>query len=93
MRWGSRGVCICRHTCWTAYATSDLEKVRYWSAPAGFGRTSRWRSGPSSYRSSALVLPEEETLRPVLGGDIEEVLKVSQVLHRELPLKGDDRAL
>jgi hypothetical protein len=29
----------------------------------------------------------------VLGGDIEEVLKVSQVLHRELPLKGDDRAL
>jgi hypothetical protein len=30
---------------------------------------------------------EEETLRPMLGGDAEEVVKGPQVLHRELPLK------
>jgi hypothetical protein len=32
VRWGSRGVCICRHTYWTTYVMSGLEKVRYWSA-------------------------------------------------------------
>jgi hypothetical protein len=40
-----------------------------------------------------LVLVEEETLWPALGGDAEEVVKGPQVLHRELPLKGTDRAL
>jgi hypothetical protein len=39
-----------------------------------------------------LALVEEETLRPALGGDAEEVVKGLQV-HHELPLKGDDRAL
>jgi hypothetical protein len=34
-----------------------------------------------------------KTLRPALGGDVEEVVKGLQVLHCELPLKGDDRAL
>jgi hypothetical protein len=36
---------------------------------------------------------EEETLRLTLGGDAEEVVKRPLVLHRELPLKGVDRAL
>jgi hypothetical protein len=36
---------------------------------------------------------EEETLMPALGGDAEEVVEGLHVLHRELPLKGDDRAL
>jgi hypothetical protein len=40
-----------------------------------------------------LALVEEEILRPVLGGDAEEVVEGPQVLHHELPLKGDDRAL
>jgi hypothetical protein len=35
---------------------------------------------------------KEETLRPAFGGDDEEVVKGPQVLHRELPLKGNDRA-
>jgi hypothetical protein len=40
-----------------------------------------------------LALVEEETLRPKFGGDVKEVLERPQVLHRELPLKGDDCAL
>jgi hypothetical protein len=39
------------------------------------------------------VLVEEETLRPVLGGDAKEVVKRYQIIHRELSLKDDDRAL
>jgi hypothetical protein len=40
-----------------------------------------------------LALVEEETLGPALGGDAEEVAEGPQVLHRKLPLKGNDRAL
>jgi hypothetical protein len=36
---------------------------------------------------------KEETLGLALGGDAEEVVEGPQVLHRELPLEGDDRAL
>jgi hypothetical protein len=36
-----------------------------------------------------LALVEEETLRPALGGDAEEVVEGPQVLHRELPLMGE----
>jgi hypothetical protein len=40
-----------------------------------------------------LALVEEETLRPSFGGDLEEVVEKSQVLHRELALRSDNRAL
>jgi hypothetical protein len=43
--------------------------------------------------NGVLALVEDETLRPTIGGDAEEVVEGPQVLHRELPLKGDDRAL
>jgi hypothetical protein len=39
-----------------------------------------------------LALVKKETLRPLLGDDAEEVVEMPQVLHRELTLKGDDRA-
>jgi hypothetical protein len=48
---------------------------------------------PACSSESVLALVEEETLRPTLGGDAEEVVEGPQVLHRELPLKGVDRAL
>jgi hypothetical protein len=35
----------------------------------------------------------KETLRSMLCGDTEEVLKGPQILHRKLPLKGDNHAL
>jgi hypothetical protein len=40
-----------------------------------------------------LALVKEETLGPTFGGDTEEMVEGPQVLHCELPLKGDDRAL
>jgi hypothetical protein len=40
-----------------------------------------------------LAQVEEDTLRPALGGDAEEVVEGPQVLHRELLQRGDDRAL
>jgi hypothetical protein len=33
VRYGSRGSCIWRHTCWTAYAMSGRVKTRYRKAP------------------------------------------------------------
>jgi hypothetical protein len=36
---------------------------------------------------------QEETLGPTSGSDAEEVVERPQILHRELPLEGDDRAL
>jgi hypothetical protein len=48
---------------------------------------------PARSSESVLALVEEETLRPALGGDAEEVVEGPQVLHRELPLKGVDHAL
>jgi hypothetical protein len=42
--------------------------------------------------NGVLALVEEEILRPALAGDAEEVAKKPQV-HRELPLKGANRAL
>jgi hypothetical protein len=36
---------------------------------------------------------EEETLGLALSGDVEEVVEGPQVLHRELSLQGDDRAM
>jgi hypothetical protein len=40
-----------------------------------------------------LALVQEETLGPTFGNDAEEVMEGPQVLHRKLPLEGDDRAL
>jgi hypothetical protein len=40
-----------------------------------------------------LTLMQEETLGPVFGSDAEEVMERPQVLHRKLPLEGDDGAL
>jgi hypothetical protein len=40
-----------------------------------------------------LTLMQEETLGPVLGSDAEEVMERPQVLHRKLPLEGDDGAV
>jgi hypothetical protein len=40
-----------------------------------------------------MLMVEEETLRPALGSDAEEVVEGPKVLHHELPPKGDDRAL
>jgi hypothetical protein len=42
---------------------------------------------------SVLTLVKEETLGPTFDGDAKEVVEGHQVLHRELPLKGGDRAL
>jgi hypothetical protein len=36
---------------------------------------------------------QEETLGPTFGGDAKEVMEKPQVLHRKLPLEGDDCAL
>jgi hypothetical protein len=51
------------------------------------------RASPLQDVDCVLALVEEETLRPALSSDAEEVVKRPQVLHRELPLKGDDRVL
>jgi hypothetical protein len=40
-----------------------------------------------------LTLVQEETLGPTFGSDAEEVMERPQVLHRKLPLEGEDRAL
>jgi hypothetical protein len=40
-----------------------------------------------------MALVEEETLMPTLDGDAKELVKRPHVLHRELPLEGDDCVL
>jgi hypothetical protein len=50
-------------------------------------------ASPLQVVDGVLALVEEETLRPALGGDAKEVVKRPQVLHPELPLNSDDRAL
>jgi hypothetical protein len=40
-----------------------------------------------------MALVEKETLGPRLVGDTVGVVEGPQVLHRELPLKGDDHTL
>jgi hypothetical protein len=48
---------------------------------------------PARDVDGVLALVKEETLGPAFSGDADEVVKRPQVLHRELPLKGNDRAL
>jgi hypothetical protein len=50
-------------------------------------------SSPLQDVEDVLTLMQEETLGPAFGSDAEEVMEGSQVLHRKLPLKGDDYAL
>jgi hypothetical protein len=40
-----------------------------------------------------LTLVQEETLGPTFGSDAEEVVERPQILHRQLSLEGDYRAL
>jgi hypothetical protein len=40
-----------------------------------------------------LALVKEETLGPAFDGNAKEVVEGAQVLHRKLPLEGDDRAM
>jgi hypothetical protein len=75
---------------------SGLEKVSYWRAPVrlvvlrelrlsvdrrGVGLAVRHTS-PLQDVDGVLALVEEETLKPALGSDAEEVVKGPQVLHR-----------
>jgi hypothetical protein len=50
-------------------------------------------ASPLQNVDGVLALVHEETLGPTFGGDAEEVMERPQVLHRNLPLEGDDHAL
>jgi hypothetical protein len=50
-------------------------------------------ASPLQNVDGVLALVQEETLGPVFSGDAEEVMERPQVLHRKLPLEGNDRAL
>jgi hypothetical protein len=50
-------------------------------------------ASPLQNVDGVLTLVQEETLGPAFGSDSEEVVERLQILHREFPMEGDDRAL
>jgi hypothetical protein len=50
-------------------------------------------ANPLQNVDGVLTLVQEETLGPAFGSDAVEVMERPQVLHRKLPLEGDDSAL
>jgi hypothetical protein len=74
------------HSIKLSYLTEDR-------AASSINRVAVRNASPLQDIDGVLALVEEDTLRPVLDGDAEEVVEGPQVLHREIPLKGDDRVL
>jgi hypothetical protein len=89
---------ILQHTCeaLVGYRVSDrwlvvLRELRPSVNRRGVG-LAVGHASPLQDVKSILALVKEEPLGPSLGSDAEEV-ETSQVFHRELPLKGGDRAM